>query len=171
MAPGRLGVGVAGRAEHGDEDLGTADLAGGRVKNLDGLSGIVDEHLLAGDMALAHDRRQPTAPGAVELAETAETIAIRLGRPVFLPKQPLGHARTLEFAVNDRPVRFAAITLGHRFDEQASLERGIIEFVWNRPANPGKRKATEIVADGGATHAKRFANQAVAHLAGMFEPQ
>ena len=62
-------------------------------------------------------------------------------------------------------------TLGHRLDEQAGLERGIIKLVWDRPANPGKRKAAEIVADGCTPHAKRFANQAVAHLAGMFETQ
>lgn len=73
--------------------------------------------------------------------------------------------------MNDGPIRFAAITLGYRFDEQASLERGIIELVRDRPSNAGKRKAAEIVTNGGATHAKRFTDQAIAHLAGMFEPQ
>ena len=38
LAPGRLGVGITGRAEHGDEDLGRANLAGGRIEDLDGLS-------------------------------------------------------------------------------------------------------------------------------------
>ena len=43
LRPCRLGVGIVGSAEHGDEDLGLTNLAGCRVENLDGLASIVDE--------------------------------------------------------------------------------------------------------------------------------
>jgi hypothetical protein len=53
----RLGIGVVGGAHSRDEDLRRADLAGAGVDQIDGLSGIVDEHPLAGGMGLVHRRR------------------------------------------------------------------------------------------------------------------
>ena len=59
LRPGRLGVGEVRGAEHAHEDLGFADLARFRVGDPDPFAGIVYERLLAGDMVLAHHRRQP----------------------------------------------------------------------------------------------------------------
>ena len=47
LRPGRLRKGVAGGAEHGDEDLGPAHLAGRAVDHFHGVAGEVDEHPLA----------------------------------------------------------------------------------------------------------------------------
>ena len=55
LRPGGLGDGVAGRAEHGDEDLGLADLAGSPINDRHGLAGIIDKQLFAGTVFLAHD--------------------------------------------------------------------------------------------------------------------
>ena len=60
LSPGCLGVGEVRGAEHADENLRLADLAGRRVDDCDPLAGIVDERLLAGDVMLAHHRAQPS---------------------------------------------------------------------------------------------------------------
>jgi len=73
-----LSIGVIRRAHHRDEDLGWPDLAGSAVGQVDRLTGIVDEHSLAGRMSLADRRRQPAFPGAVQLAPAAVEIAVRL---------------------------------------------------------------------------------------------
>ena len=57
LGPGRLGVGEVRGAEHGDEDLRLADLAGVRIDDGDLLAGVVDEDLVAGDVILPHARR------------------------------------------------------------------------------------------------------------------
>ena len=69
LAPGRLGICVAGGAEDGDEDLGLADLAGGAVDHLESCAGVIDEHLVAGHMGLAHGRREPSFPVPVERSQ------------------------------------------------------------------------------------------------------
>lgn len=86
LRPGRLGVGVARGPQHGDEDLGGADLAGAAVDQLDGLAGIIDEQPLARRMDLAHDRRQPALPRLVEFTEAAVAVALGRARPILLPQ-------------------------------------------------------------------------------------
>jgi hypothetical protein len=54
LAERRLGVGVVGRAEDGDEELDGADLAGGGIGRAGLLAGIVDEAFLTGAVDLAH---------------------------------------------------------------------------------------------------------------------
>jgi len=62
LAPRRLGVGEARRAQGGDEYLDRDDLAGAGVDHLGGATGEIDKQLLAGDMDLAHRRLQPARP-------------------------------------------------------------------------------------------------------------
>jgi hypothetical protein len=73
------------RRQHGDEDLRWADLAADPVDDRHRLAGVVDEHLVAGDMVLAHRRRQPALEIAVKLAEAAIAIPARMRRAVLLP--------------------------------------------------------------------------------------
>src|SRR5262245_34803848 len=49
-----FGVGVVGRAEHGDEDLRLLDFTRQRIDDGNCWSGVINEHLLAGAMGLAH---------------------------------------------------------------------------------------------------------------------
>ena len=60
-----LGIDEARCTQHGDEDLGTLDLAGSRVDHLHGVTGEVDEQPLARDMHLAQRRLQPPGPLAI----------------------------------------------------------------------------------------------------------
>ena len=76
LAPDRLCKGEAGGAQHGDEDLGLADLAGRRVDHLHGVTGEVDEQPLARDVDLAQRRLQPAGPLAVEIAEPGIAEAV-----------------------------------------------------------------------------------------------
>jgi hypothetical protein len=85
LCPAHLGVGVVRGAEHGDEELCRANLAGPSVDNRHRLAGIVDEHLVAGHVMLAHRRRQPVLKIAVELAKATVTVAAGMRRAVLLP--------------------------------------------------------------------------------------
>ena len=70
LRPGCLGVGQVRGAEHGDEDLRHAHLAGERIGDRDLLAGIVDERLVTGDVGLAHRRRQAPLERPVQLDRT-----------------------------------------------------------------------------------------------------
>ena len=85
LRPGRLGVGVVRGAERGDEELRHAGLAGRGVDHLQRHAGVVDEHPLAGDMVLAHGRREAPFPAAVEFAEPAVAVAVGMNGAVLLP--------------------------------------------------------------------------------------
>ncbi len=100
LRPGRLGIGVVGRAQYRDEDLCLADFTGRRVDHRDGLAGVVDEQLLAGAMVLAHDHIQLALPGAEVIAKPGVLVAVRVGGPVFLPQQEQGHTLVSEFLLN-----------------------------------------------------------------------
>lgn len=106
LRPGRLRVGEAGSAEHRDEDLRGAPLAGEPVDHhRDAVAGIIDEELVAGRMRLAHRHRQAAFPGAVELAEPRIAIPVGLARNVFLPQDRQRHVLAPELAVHRCPVR------------------------------------------------------------------
>jgi hypothetical protein len=93
LRPGGLGIGVARCAERGDEQLRHPHLAGRAVDHLQRRAGVIDEHSLADDVALPHDRRQPRFPRAIELAETAVAIAIRVDGAMLLPQELQRHPR------------------------------------------------------------------------------
>ena len=73
--------------------------------------------------------------------------------------------------MHHRPVGLSAIALGPGLLEQTRFEPGVVELVGDRPADPDKGEAAEIVADRGAPHAERIADLAIAHSAGVLEPQ
>ena len=85
LRPGRLGVGVARGAQGGDEDLGRADLSGKAVDHLHRGAGVIDEHLLAGDVGLTHGRVEPATPIPVEIAEPAVAVTHGMNGAVFFP--------------------------------------------------------------------------------------
>jgi hypothetical protein len=58
LGPGRLGVGKIRGAEHGDKNLGVADLASTSIYNGDLLAEVVEEHFVARRMVLPHRRRE-----------------------------------------------------------------------------------------------------------------
>jgi|GEM_PF-2307537 len=82
----RLGKGVAAGSQHRDEDLGLADLAGVRIDNRQGVTGVIDEQLLPGLVHLAHGDLQFTCPAAVQFTEMAVAIPLRMLGNIFLPE-------------------------------------------------------------------------------------
>jgi hypothetical protein len=81
-----LGVGVAGGAQHGYEDLSGTDLTGAWIYYLDRLSGVVHEQLLPGTVLLAHHHVELRRPGAVLVAEPAVLKTLRMGGLVLVPQ-------------------------------------------------------------------------------------
>ncbi|KAF1310697.1 hypothetical protein BLX42_12785 [Pseudomonas sp. SG-MS2] len=94
LRPGGLGKGIAGRAEDGDEDLRLTDFSGPLVNDGRGLPSVIDEEFFAGTVFLAHDHVDLCGPETVVLAEPAVLEALRMGEPIFLPKQGQGNAGT-----------------------------------------------------------------------------
>jgi hypothetical protein len=69
LAPHRLGIAKARRAQDSDKDQHWDDFARETIDHLASSAGQVDEYFLAGEMGLAHRRLQPARPNAVQIAE------------------------------------------------------------------------------------------------------
>ena len=74
LGPSRLGIGQVRGAQHRDEDLCLPHFAGQRVDDGELLAGVIDKHLVAGDMVLAHGRREPPLELPEEIAESRVAI-------------------------------------------------------------------------------------------------
>ncbi|MGY3695420.1 hypothetical protein ACVIGA_005500 [Bradyrhizobium sp. USDA 3240] len=144
LRPGRLRVGDARCAEHRDENLRGAPLAGEPVDHhRHAVARIVDEQLLAGRVRLAHRHRQPAFPGPVELAEPRIAIPAGFARDVLLPHNRQRHVLALELAMHRRPVRLGLPPMappGARTSsgagEQPGLQHRVGDVAWQRPGQP-----------------------------------
>ena len=106
LRPGGLGKGVVAGAEHADEQLCLADLAGGGVLHRDGLPGVVNEQFLAGPVLLAQHHLLFSEPAPVEFAEAAVAIAVGMIGAVFFPEQLQSQVfMLLELGADRDPVR------------------------------------------------------------------
>lgn len=98
LRPRGFRIGVVARAEHHHEQLYVDDLAAVTVDDHGAFSRVVNEHLLAGAVCLAHDQVQSLAPAMVVLAELAVLIGLQRRLTgarrldVFGPQQLQGHA-------------------------------------------------------------------------------
>ena len=174
LGPGRLGVGVAGGAHGGDEDLRLAHLPGPPVDDLDRLAGIVDEQPLAGRVRLAHGRRQPALPGPVELAPAAVGIAVRFSGAVLLPQQHERHAGPAQLAVDMGPVRLRLppeALLAARAGIEHRLQHALAQRLRQRPGKPRRGKTVEGESHGAAGNAERARDRPVAGTTGMLQAQ
>ena len=170
----RLGVGVVGGAHHRDEDLRRPDLAGAGVDQIDGLAGVIDEHALAGGMGLAHRRRQPALPGAVQLAPAAVAIAVRLALPVLLPQQHQRDAGPAQLVMDVGPIGLGLAPLAllaavagiqHRLQHPVGQRRR------QRPAQARRRGPLQGQRDGAARQAQRAGDLPVAGAAFVLQAQ
>ena len=144
LAPGGLGVDEARCAEHGDEDLGTLDLAGRRVDHLHGVTGEVDEQPLARDVHLAQRRLQPPGPLAIQIAEPRVAEPVGCRRAVFLPQQRQRHVRPPQIAMHRGPVRDRAL-IGRHIRQRRKQQR--LETA-RRPAHPAAAMSGQRGAPG-----------------------
>src|SRR5262245_60530349 len=149
LREGGFGVGVAGSAEHGDEDLRLMNGAGHRICDRHGGAGVIDEHLLAGEMSLPHREFEPRTPLLVEETELREFVVIvEIGRGVLFPKQLACDALTLEFLMNGGEIRLNEGWLrSDVWRKELAPELGFAQVIRERPGDLGGIRRLEIFVD------------------------
>jgi hypothetical protein len=155
-----FGVGVAGGAEHGHEELDLGDLAGGGIDERRLLARVVDEELLAGAMNLPHGEPAVLEPPAVDLAVLSVAVPVRVLLEVLEVEQRQGDARLASFAVDVGAVRpRPAGALGDR-DEGTRVEPGLQRLLGQRldagPVQPRPRGPLQDDGDGAEADAQAF---------------
>jgi hypothetical protein len=157
----RLGVGVVGGAEDGDEQLDRADLAGGGIGQPGLLTGVVDEAFVAGAVDLAHRQAPPLQPAAVDLAELGVTIAGRVLLQVLEVEQLQGDAGLSSLGVDPHTVRPGPSPLaGHlRPAVEPRLQGLVRQLVDLDPVQPG-----DLGPQGGGPHRPVADPEAARHL-------
>ena len=166
LGPGRLGIGVIRGPEHGDEDLGFAHHTRLGIDDPDLLARVIDEHLVAGGVVLAHHRRQAPLELPEQVAEPRVAVAIRMPVPVFLPQHHQIDAGPLQFARQGRPIRLRppAESRPHPgAGEQPLLQHVVRQLGRQRPRQPGRRRPLEIVLNRAARHPQRAPDLAGTH--------
>jgi len=174
LCPARLGIGVARGTHDRDKDLRLSDLATAAVDQLEPLAGIVDEHALAGGMALSHRWRQPTLPGPVQLAPTAIAIATGFGGPIFFPQQHQRDAGPAKFAMDMCPIRLGFATPALRragAGVQHRFQHAVRQCCRQRPGKPRGRGAFEGESHRAAGDPERASNRPFGRATLVFEAQ
>ena len=161
LRPGYLCVRVVRRAQHGDEDLRHPNLAAQRIADLLPLARIVDEHLVASDVVLAHDRRQPLLILPQELTKPAVSVSVRPDLPIFFPQNEHRDCWPPQLTNLLCPVRL--LTLAHTGAEASALPRTCIkalfkhlitDFVAKRPDQLCRFRALKCALNGRAGNAR-----------------
>src|SRR5262245_26855310 len=80
-------------------------LIGSSLRYLQLRAGVIDKHPLAGDMRLAHRRRDALLPGPVQVAKTRVRVPAGMLLAILLPEQLQRDARPLQLAMDLRPIR------------------------------------------------------------------
>jgi hypothetical protein len=149
LGPRRLGVGVVGGTEDGDEQLDLDDLARGRVDEAWPLAGVVDEALLTGAMDLPHGQAATLQPAAVEVAEPGVAVAVRVPLQVFEVEQLQGDAGLAALGVDPGAVGRGTLPLAHHFRPavEPALEHVVGQRLDLRPVEAGGPGAREHAGD------------------------
>src|SRR5262249_8278306 len=145
--------------------VASKSLARRRLRLSQAMVRVVDERLVAGDMVLAHGRRQAMLEVAVELAKPGIAVAVGMGVAVLLPEHRQADARPLHVAGQRRPVGLDAPTkarLGAGTGEQPLLDRLVGELVRQRPRQLGRRRAGQVLLHGASGDAEFAGNGPIA---------
>src|SRR5262245_14711976 len=105
LRPTCFRVGKIACTKHRDEQLGREDLAARAIHEFQLSAGVIDKHPLAGDMRLAHRRRDALLPGPVQVAKARVRVPAGTLLTILLPEQLQRNARTLQLAMDLRPIR------------------------------------------------------------------
>jgi hypothetical protein len=172
LRPGGLGIAVARRAEHGDEQLRRSHFARASIDHRERRAGVIDEHALASDVALPHGRRQPRLPGAVALTEPAIAVAVGVDRAMLLPQQLQRYARPAQLAVHRSPVRLRPPIPGRhcRRREEPDLQRLVRQLFQQRPREARASCPPDAFPGGRRAHPEAGGDLAFGHAAGR-QPQ
>jgi hypothetical protein len=172
LRPGGLGIGVVARPQHRHEDLCLAHLPAVTVDDTDRLAGIVDEQLLAGRVALAHDHVQRAHPLAIKVGELAVLIAtLGVLLLVLLPQQRQRHAFALHLLVDVGPIGCCPMAVAGqlRLAKQPLFQLRFRQSLGQWPADPRLLGSLQIIGDCRARDAQARGDLAVAQIGGEFE--
>src|SRR5262249_25263489 len=149
LREGGFGVGIAGSAEHCDEDLRLMNFAGHRIGDRHGGAGIIDKHLLAGEMSLPHREFESRAPLLVVETELRGLVVIvGIGLGVLFPKQLTCDALTLEFLMNGGEIRLSEGRLwSSSRRKELTPELGFAQVIREWPSDVGGVGGLEIFVD------------------------
>ena len=158
LRPARLGESEARRAQHGDEYLRHADLAGEPVDDdRDAVAGVIDEQPLAGGVRLPHRHRQRLFEGAIELAKPRIAVAARIGGDIFVPQNRQGDVLALQLAMHARPVRLRdppMAPFAAPGGVERRLQRVVVHSLRQRPGQSGALRALDRLPHRRARHAE-----------------
>jgi hypothetical protein len=98
LSQGGLRKGVTAGAKGGDENLDFHTLAGGRVYDGDSLAGVIDEELFSSTVFLPEGDIEFFHLLAIEVAELAVLIPVRVGLSVFVPQKLEGDCLPLQLS-------------------------------------------------------------------------
>jgi len=173
LAGHRLGIGVARRPQHRDEDLGRPDFTGAGVDQRHGLAGEVDEQLLAGPVDLPHHPIAAAPPRLVVPAEPGVLEALGAGGLVLLPQQEQRDAFPPQFLVHRRPLRDRSP--GHRYRgrwrEQGGLQVAVGQTGRHWPDQARRLEPTDILAHAAAGDPDALGNLPIRPSGVEFESQ
>src|SRR6516162_3587854 len=119
-----------------------------RVNDVNALARIIDEHLIAGHVLLAHHRRKSPLEFTEQITEPAVAITVRLHLPIFLPQHHQVYAGTLELARQHSPIWLAAAAkAAHHAGacKQSLVENGVGQLGRQRPSNPDRLRAYRLM--------------------------
>ena len=101
LAPGGLGEGVAGGAQHCHKDLCPAHFTGRAIHHGHGRAAVVDKDLLTGTVDLTHATALPATPESVVVAVLAVAVGlVAVAFHVLGPEQLQGDAFGLELLMD-----------------------------------------------------------------------
>jgi hypothetical protein len=170
----RLGIHIAGSAQHRDEQLRVQrDLAGRRVVDGDRVAGKIYEQLLPGRMDLAHGHVDTAAPGPVQICELRIAVPVRVSLPVLHPQQLQRHVLVPSqlavhlLPVRDRPGRARR----RRRRKQQRLQPSVVQILRQRPLQPRCRRPDQVLVHRGLRHARGHAGQPLAQPLTQPEPE
>jgi hypothetical protein len=146
---GGFGVGVVAGSQRGHEQIRLLDPSGAGIGQRQGLSGMVDEQLVAAAVVLAQDQIELGFPTAVELAVAAVLVAFGIDLLVLLPQQLQRHVFVAAQLFVDpikvgRRLRVFRRPLVDR--KQPPLEGFVIQTFRQRPAQAGLSSPFHVVA-------------------------
>ena len=172
LRPARLGIGVVGRPERSDEDVGGTLRVRYLIEYRHRVAGIIDEQLFPGRVRLTHRRRDGLAPFAIEIAEAAVTVTVRLLRAVLLPQQHQRHAAPFHLIVNLAPIDRRTRRTGlARNRKQPPIELSVVNRFGHRPANAEHAGPAHVLADHCLADAGRLADLPEAQPKRVPQPQ
>jgi Transposase domain (DUF772) len=102
-------------------------------------------------------------PGAVELAETAVAIAVRIDDEMLLPRQLQPYPWPAQLAVHHRPVRPRPTILGRRRRRWVGAPRLVRQALRRRPAEPRTPRAPDANPGGRRVHAEAGGDLPLGH--------